>query len=57
VAAQRQANSRSKQRQVRAKSTPGRDQSDLLYAFSTENWKRPRYEVDALMRMPEKIAH
>ena len=22
-----------------------------LYAFSTENWKRPRYEVDALMRM------
>ncbi len=21
------------------------------YAFSTENWKRPRYEVDALMRM------
>src|SRR5467141_5398493 len=22
-----------------------------LYAFSTENWKRPRYEVEALMRM------
>src|ERR1700704_4158493 len=22
-----------------------------LYAFSTENWNRPRYEVDALMRM------
>ncbi len=22
-----------------------------LYAFSTENWKRPRYEIDALMRM------
>jgi undecaprenyl diphosphate synthase len=22
-----------------------------LYAFSTENWKRPRHEVDALMRM------
>src|SRR6185295_19066499 len=22
-----------------------------LYAFSTENWKRPRNEVDALMRM------
>src|SRR5919199_1751936 len=22
-----------------------------LYAFSTENWKRPRLEVDALMRM------
>src|SRR5205085_7980741 len=21
-----------------------------LYAFSTENWKRPRYEIDALMR-------
>src|SRR5256712_11273986 len=25
-----------------------------LYAFSTENWKRPRYEVDALMRMVRK---
>jgi len=24
------------------------------YAFSTENWKRPRYEVDALMRMLRK---
>src|SRR5437868_12394860 len=22
-----------------------------LYAFSTENWKRPRYEIDALMSM------
>ena len=22
-----------------------------LFAFSTENWKRPRFEVDALMRM------
>ena len=22
-----------------------------LYAFSTENWKRPRHEIDALMRM------
>src|SRR5258705_5317991 len=22
-----------------------------LYAVSTENWKRPRYEIDALMRM------
>src|SRR5947208_5070916 len=22
-----------------------------LYAFSTENWKRPRLEIDALMRM------
>ena len=22
-----------------------------MYAFSTENWKRPRYEIDALMRM------
>ncbi len=22
-----------------------------LYAFSTENWKRPRFEIDALMRM------
>jgi undecaprenyl diphosphate synthase len=26
-------------------------QALTLYAFSTENWKRPRYEVDALMRM------
>src|SRR5213078_122542 len=25
-----------------------------LYAFSTENWKRPRYEVEALMRMLRK---
>src|SRR5262244_3770303 len=25
-----------------------------LYAFSTENWKRPRYEVDSLMRMLRK---
>jgi len=25
-----------------------------LYAFSTENWKRPRYEVQALMRMLQK---
>jgi undecaprenyl diphosphate synthase len=25
-----------------------------LYAFSTENWKRPRYEVGALMRMLRK---
>src|SRR5260370_34027763 len=25
-----------------------------LYDFSTENWKRPRYEVDALMRMLRK---
>ena len=26
-------------------------QALTLYAFSTENWKRPRREVDALMRM------
>ncbi len=26
-------------------------QALTLYAFSTENWKRPRMEVDALMRM------
>jgi len=25
-----------------------------VYAISTENWKRPRYEVDALMRMLRK---
>ena len=26
-------------------------QALTLYAFSTDNWKRPRFEVDALMRM------
>lgn len=26
-----------------------------LYAFSTENWKRPKSEVDALMRMLERF--
>ena len=26
-----------------------------LYAFSTENWKRPRAEVDYLMRLPEEF--
>lgn len=26
-----------------------------LYAFSTENWKRPKSEVEFLMRMPEKF--
>ncbi|HEU5140844.1 MAG TPA: isoprenyl transferase [Bacillales bacterium] len=26
-----------------------------LYAFSTENWKRPRKEVDFLMKAPEKF--
>jgi undecaprenyl diphosphate synthase len=25
-----------------------------FYAFSTENWKRPRWEVDFLMRLPEE---
>lgn len=25
-----------------------------LYAFSTENWKRPKYEVDFLMRLLDK---
>ncbi|RXI97976.1 isoprenyl transferase [Anaerobacillus alkaliphilus] len=25
-----------------------------LYAFSTENWKRPKNEVDFLMRLPER---
>jgi len=28
-----------------------------LYAFSTENWKRPRLEVDALMRMLKRYLH
>lgn len=26
-----------------------------LYAFSTENWKRPKTEVDYLMRLPEEF--
>ncbi|SDN29091.1 isoprenyl transferase [Alkalicoccus daliensis] len=26
-----------------------------LYAFSTENWKRPKQEVDFLMRLPERF--
>ncbi len=26
-----------------------------LYAFSTENWKRPKSEVDFLMRLPEEF--
>lgn len=26
-----------------------------LYAFSTENWKRPRTEVEYLMRLPEEF--
>ncbi|PMC38466.1 isoprenyl transferase, partial [Bacillus sp. UMB0899] len=26
-----------------------------LYAFSTENWKRPKIEVDYLMKLPEEF--
>ena len=26
-----------------------------LYAFSTENWKRPQDEVEYLMRLPEEF--
>lgn len=26
-----------------------------LYAFSTENWKRPKVEVDYLMKLPEEF--
>src|SRR3954468_10677647 len=26
-----------------------------LYAFSTENWKRPKTEVDYLMQLPEEF--
>ncbi|MET0786168.1 MAG: polyprenyl diphosphate synthase, partial [Paenisporosarcina sp.] len=26
-----------------------------VYAFSTENWKRPKMEVDFLMRLPEEF--
>ncbi|HLS66517.1 MAG TPA: isoprenyl transferase [Pseudogracilibacillus sp.] len=28
-----------------------------LYAFSTENWKRPKLEVDYLMRLPKEFLH
>ncbi len=28
-----------------------------LFAFSTENWKRPRWEVEFLMRLPEEYLH
>lgn len=28
-----------------------------LYAFSTENWKRPRAEVEFLMRLPKEFLH
>lgn|SRR5699024_174536 len=28
-----------------------------LYAFSTENWKRPKTEVDFLMRLPKDFLH
>lgn len=28
-----------------------------LYAFSTENWKRPKAEVDFLMRLPQDFLH
>src|SRR5690606_32495375 len=26
-----------------------------MYAFSTENWKRPKMEVDFLMKLPEEF--
>ncbi|GAA3323599.1 hypothetical protein GCM10020331_048120 [Ectobacillus funiculus] len=26
-----------------------------LYAFSTENWKRPKLEVDYLMKLPQEF--
>lgn len=28
-----------------------------LYAFSTENWRRPKSEVDYLMRLPKEFLH
>src|SRR5690625_2193338 len=28
-----------------------------LYAFSTENWKRPKPEVDFLMKVPKEFSH
>ncbi|MGM8364105.1 isoprenyl transferase [Virgibacillus sp. W0181] len=28
-----------------------------LYAFSTENWKRPKAEVDFLLRLPKEFLH
>lgn len=30
-------------------------QALTLYAFSTENWKRPKMEVEFLMRLPEEF--
>ncbi|UII57870.1 isoprenyl transferase [Cytobacillus spongiae] len=30
-------------------------QALTLYAFSTENWKRPKLEVDYLMKLPEEF--
>lgn len=32
-------------------------QALTLYAFSTENWKRPRKEVDFLMKLPNDFLH
>ena len=28
-----------------------------LYAFSTENWKRPKPEVDFILRLPKEFLH
>ena len=28
-----------------------------MYAFSTENWNRPKYEIDALMRILDNSLH
>src|SRR5690625_4011982 len=28
-----------------------------LYAFSTENWKRPKSEIDFLMKLPKDFLH
>src|SRR5699024_6341991 len=28
-----------------------------LYAFSTENWKRPKTEVEFLMKLPKEFLH
>src|SRR5699024_7568529 len=28
-----------------------------LYAFSTENWNRPKFEIDYLMKLPKEFLH
>src|SRR5699024_1056854 len=40
------------------KSTPNSNVKIMtLYAFSTENWKRPKSEVEFLMKLPKEFLH